>query len=866
MMEPRVQVREHAGIARCREIISIGVPLPKQYAQGADLWTARSSLGERVACQTSVEATWADGSVRWLQATFPVSIEPHGCRQYTLERGEESTGPPVKSVSHEDQFEVDTGTLRATLHKKGGALLSSVKVDGKLVAPGVVCELQTADRKRIALQIEDLQVLSSGVWQSHFQFGGRFPRTGLRAQGSCIITAGSSLVRLELTVHNPSRARHRAGLWDLGDEGSALFAGLSVNASLHSTAAHTIRWRADAHAAWQTQQGGSLELHQFSSGGENYNSRNHVDRRGVVSLRIKGYRARDGKGEHEGLRANPCCAVLSSTGSVAVAGRDFWQNFPQAIRAEGGSVSFDVFASSFDSLHELQGGEQKTHNLRFLFGSDERIDLDELAAIHDPLEARCTLDWLRESSAISKLPRSTDLVRPEWKEVCRDAIEGPQNFFLKREAIDEYGWRNYGDVWADHEQEFYEGPRPIISHYNNQYDVLEGFLLTHLLTDDYRWWQLADPLARHLIDIDIYHTTCDRAAYNGGLFWITDHYKDAVTSTHRTYSAKNHPRGGGGPGNEHNFTSGLLLYSYLTGDRKARDAVVTFAQWVLNMDEGRGHLLGLVAETPTGLASQTREISYHGPGRGAGNSINALLDGYLACGRGEFLHKAAELIERTVHPEDDVASLDLGNAEMRWSYTVFFQTLIRLLLERSEFPLPEELIQYCRDSLLHYARWMADHETFYLDHPEELEFPTSTWAAQELRKANVLRGAAIFAAETERAAFAKRAEYFYDRAWSKLLSMPTRLHTRPTILALQLGLSAACLAGIEPQQVTGPKNTYAPKRRFEPQKHVVRQGLKSPLQLGVMLLRMGRVWRWPEAFRTTWAVQRVRRMWEGLRD
>ena len=51
-------------------------------------------------------------------------------------------------------------------------------------------------------------------------------------------------------------------------------------------------------------------------------------------------------------------------------------------------------------------------------------------------------------------------------------------------------------------------------------------------------------LANHVVDIDIYHTTRDKAAYCGGLFWFTDHYLDAATSTHRTYSHENAPDDG----------------------------------------------------------------------------------------------------------------------------------------------------------------------------------------------------------------------------------------------------------------------------------------------------------------------------------
>ncbi len=47
--------------------------------------------------------------------------------------------------------------------------------------------------------------------------------------------------------------------------------------------------------------------------------------------------------------------------------------------------------------------------------------------------------------------------------------------------------------------------------------------------------QQANDLARHVSDIDIYHTSEDQAKYNNGLFWHTYHYVDAGKSTHRSY-------------------------------------------------------------------------------------------------------------------------------------------------------------------------------------------------------------------------------------------------------------------------------------------------------------------------------------------
>src|SRR5207249_2412935 len=151
----------------------------------------------------------------------------------------------------------------------------------------------------------------------------------------------------------------------------------------------------------------------------------------------------------------------------------------------------------------------------------------------------------------------------------------------------------------------------------------------------------------------------------------------------RTYSRANCRPGdrsyGGGPSSNHNFTTGLLHYYYLTGDPGARDAVLSLANWVIHMDDGARSVFRLLDDGPTGLASFTCQLDYQGPGRGAGNSINALLDGWLLTSNGAYLTKAETILRRCINPADDVAGRDLLNVEVRWSYTMFLSTLARYL-------------------------------------------------------------------------------------------------------------------------------------------------------------------------------------------
>src|SRR5207302_2567488 len=278
----------------------------------------------------------------------------------------------------------------------------------------------------------------------------------------------------------------------------------------------------------------------------------------------------------------------------------------------------------------------------------------------------------------------------------------------------------------------------------------------------------------------------DKSAYNHALFWHTYHYVDAGTSTHRSYPKRPNV-GGGGPSAEHNYPAGLLLHYFLTGDAQSRETAVGLAQWVVDMDDGRRSLFRWLDRGDTGLASMTGSPLYHGPGRGAANSIVALLTGHRATGDAKFLLKAEQLIRRCIHPRDDIGERNLLDAERRWFYTVFLQALGKYLDYKIELQSLDAMYQYARTSLLQYADWMVDHEYPYLDKPEILEYPTETWAAQDMRKSEIFLYAAMYGAAGERARFLERADFFFDASVTTLLHSPTHTLTRPLVLLMTNG-------------------------------------------------------------------------------
>jgi hypothetical protein len=231
-----------------------------------------------------------------------------------------------------------------------------------------------------------------------------------------------------------------------------------------------------------------------------------------------------------------------------------------------------------------------------------------------------------------------------------------------------------------------------------------------------------------------------------------------------------------------------MLHYFLTGDAASRETVIDSAQYVIDVDDGSKTVFRWLDRGYTGLATASGSYSYHGPGRSPANSVNALLDGYRLTRHQRFIDKAEQVIRRCVHPEQDIDALNLLDAENKWFYLMFLQSLGKYLDEKAEHGQIDDMYAYGAATLLHYARWMAAHERPFLDHPEQLEFPTETWAAQDIRKSDVFFYAAQHARDAERDRFLERGEFFFQYAVTKLASMPTHTFARPVVLLLSNGM------------------------------------------------------------------------------
>ncbi len=805
---------DQPAIERHGEPVSIGIACPRGSVLRSERWALTDERGRPVPVQATVLDRWGDGSVRWLLAEFQAEGEGGAPSFYALAPDGAPDSELGLAIEHAGEtLRVLTGVAAIDVPRSGTAFLSAVEVGGRglLESTAIVAEDATGARHHLSIQrtiVERAAALRAVIRIDGELVDVESKRKWLDVTLRLHFFAGLGTVKLELSVTNPRAARHPGGVWDLGDPGSVLLRDLSIEV-VPAPREQADVWGSLDRGDHMEPAGDRFAVHQESSGGQHWQHENHLTRDHTVPARFRGFRAvRDGR-EVEGLRATPIASIGGGDTRVSVALPLFWQVFPKAIEADAGRCAVAMFPRAYGDLHELQGGERSTLSVAVCFGRDT-VTAEPLAWIRSPLRVSVDPQAYQQAGVWLPLDVGAAEARDGYETLVGAAVGGAHSFVERREAIDEYGWRNYGDLYADHEG-------ALVSHYNNQYDALAGCLARFTQTGDHRWWELADGLAGHVSDIDLYHTTRDRAAYNGGYFWHTQHYQAAGTATHRAYSRRT-GSSGGGPSSEHNYTTGLMLHHFMTGSERSRAAVIQLANWVMDMDDGRKSRFRWIDRRDTGLASVTRSPDFHGPGRGAGNSINALLDAHRLTGEPRYLEKADALIARCVHPADDPAAIDPLDAENRWSYTVFLQVLGKYLEHRAERGLLDARFDYARAVLLNYAAWMSAHERPYLDTPEKLEYPNETWAAQDLRKAAVFEFAARHTADAAtRAGLLAQAQRFFDYAIGMLSASPTGTLTRPLVLLLAYGFQRpTCdLAAVAAQRpvTASQRQSFTPLRQ-----------------------------------------------------
>jgi hypothetical protein len=656
-------VQETAGIARIGSLVTQGVPLPRgRVTLLSQLRILDLATGAAVPAQFETLATWPDGSVRWVLADFPADVAAYGTAAFALTQDPFTPAPAPQSpliVVPDPGGGLAVGTGVAGFRVASGRLLDAARLAGMgdVIAPGACDVVLTAAGRTLRASADPgaTPVLEeSGPLRAVIRVDGTFRDAGgsmLAYRARLRFVAGGAGVTISLTVKNGQAATHPNNVWDLGSAGSVLFDDLSLVVPLQGPGPRTF-------AAWgetNVESGPfttSAVLYQESSGGNRWDWPTHVNRFNVVPMTMRGYEIRvDATPRANGNRSPGFLDVLSPATGLAAGVRESWQNFPKAVRAIAApaALSIGLWPDEFPDQHELQGGEEKEHVIALWFHgpgvSPAEVEARLLELTH-PLRARPQFDAVSRSGALPPMGPVSPAAFPDWENTCRfiafDA--GDRSFFTQREEIDEYGWRNFGEAFADHETDCgtqcWDCP---VSHDNNQYDTDWAALAWWLRSGEPEWLQLGDEGVRHLRDVDVYHTDADTPAYDRGLFWHTTHDTNAYTCTHRSFSALMSPACtpylSGGPGLGHLYTEGLLLHGYLTGDRRSFEVHEELERYLV---------------TRYALDAPTPGSSYEP--RAWANALTTAVEGYRRSGDQALLDLATRIVldsETATNPAHD---------------------------------------------------------------------------------------------------------------------------------------------------------------------------------------------------------------------
>lgn len=754
-------VRSYEAADRPDVPVWTGVPLPKGVVKDVRVLRLLNVERKAVPAQFHAEATWADGSIKWVLVSFFASGEGEKGQTFTLTDDASIESPKVESpvdvFDDTNECTLTSGPIRMRINRQGMRGVSQtwldINFDGRFTNEELISNetdpagiVATDEKGRLftsaAGLVNAVEVELNGPLHACVAVRGDLrhadaARPLLNYTMRLHAFAGSSLVRVVLTVQNP-RAATRAedgSRFVLGQPGSVLLKSLDYLVPVRLS-------EGLKQVTLSPEPGKMLDrlplvvpvgIYQDSSGGENWFHRTHVNRNNEIPLQFRGYKVSYKDREvASGLRASPWIDVADQRWAVSVAVPNFWQNFPKALSVDpSGTIRIGLWPSEFADLHEIQGGEQKTHEFWLYFRHrrapqrESRRDGDaprsrtrdggegprrrpRLMPLDREMMPICVNRPVATASAeaFAAAVAGLDPVRPvkagkfeKYEAIVAAAVNGKVNLFTHREEADEYGWRHFGDTWAANEHNQTRGPHTglrVVSHYNNEYDLGFGMLMQYVRNVDANpalaaaWWNLASTGLWHEADIDIYHTLEDPAPiYNGGTFTHTAHGVEAGRSTHRgspqeeLWGLLDWPwQRGSSPEAGHFRTRGILTLYYLTGDRHLRDAAwdaTRLVDWKIR---------------------QNRFPQIDVPDRSGGNNLQILLDWYLLTWDPAYL----ESIEKLTASLDYDAVADRGQRPVGgsvWSTALYVKSLGRLIEVLTEKGLPTDKLVA---SYLKYAR------------------------------------------------------------------------------------------------------------------------------------------------------------------
>ena len=468
-----ISVRDMTGLKSLRPVTG-GVPLTEGAApEGVD-FILYDENNKPVSCQTSVLAQWKDGSARWVLLDFQAEPPPNGTSHFKL-----SWDKKVKTVTPEFPVQI-TGQKKPSI-KTRNIVVSPVKNALLRISDRIEVKFSLIDNKGQNCKgiAESVEVQTKGKIRSTLLLKGAFHSPdgervfGFRMRVS--VFAGLSKVYLEPQILVNSEKGVVQNIRSLKLEIITLDQMRSASIG--------------GAPGWSGKPASLLRLFQVDD--ENY--------------RFEG-------AEPKGSKAPGWAQINDGKGTIAIALKDFWQQWPKSIEVDSKGLTIGLFPEfkegSFnhmkpwykyqylfeDNCYRLRTGQAPRWQVWLDLSGDGPSLVKSanapLVPSADPAQAIATGVWGYVAPAGSPGMKEYD----DWAENLFD-----NGYCHSIKAQRDYGQMNWGDWFGERGCNWG----------NHEYDTAKHILMQFARTGDPKYFYVGDAAAQHTTEVDVIHFVND---------------------------------------------------------------------------------------------------------------------------------------------------------------------------------------------------------------------------------------------------------------------------------------------------------------------------------------------------------------------
>ncbi|MDA0838450.1 MAG: hypothetical protein O2857_11765 [Planctomycetota bacterium] len=532
-----LKVQNAHNVAARKWPVTSGIPIPQGQLGSSD-HVRLIHQGKEEPAQIEVTARWPDASVKWVLVSFLADVPASSIAEYDLEFGkrvqrEKSAGP-------------------AAAQSEDGVTLPTASIDrmGRLHFQGSVCEtslVDDQDRDFRPRRDAEITIESNGPVRAVV----RTVSTLKNENGDASFTIEK---RIEAWHSVPFVRVHHTFL----NSQSPTFTNIEQLSYIVSGA--DSKWDAlRVNGATASLTPATETVHQYFDS-----------------------EFKSGKKKTKG-RLTGSIISTSDTG-LAIAVRDFWQNYPKAFSVTTKALVIglcpDFEPGLYDSFpferegHQLyyylrdghyrfKSGMAKTHEM--LIGSGTRPDREAMCKIFQrPLIATAPPEWYCNSKALYDIaPRN-----PKQFKLYEEGIDANlESYKLHREQQHDYGLMNYGDWYGERGANWG----------NVEYDTQFSFFQEYVRSGNADAFFLGEATELHNRDIDTVHWAANPKdkglVYVHQMGHVGGYYTESVPGTLGI------PQAGGNIG--HAWAEGHFAHYFLTGDRRSYEAGKVIADYFI---------------------------------------------------------------------------------------------------------------------------------------------------------------------------------------------------------------------------------------------------------------------------------------------